>query len=111
MDKLLVISIIGIGVFFGTLTGLIYSFAQTTSIDKVFIKDFCSSEIDLLAGINYTNGDELSYDSAGCPISVKIIHRWDELSISNQNIITAKLTVEGYNEQNITTALNQGHNN
>lgn len=64
--------------------------------DKFFKKDFCNSENNLLTDILYTDNSELSYDSSGCPISIKIIHKWNELSIVNQNLITSRLNAQGY---------------
>lgn len=72
--------------------------AQVENADRFFKKDFCANEVNLLSGINYTNGEELSYDSSGCPESIKVIHRWHELSVSQQNIVTNKLSLEGYTD-------------
>lgn len=80
--------------------------AQIEPVDKFFEKDFCQAENTLLDGILYTNGNELSYDSSGCPISVKVIHDWDNISTVNQNIIRARMSTNGYSEV-VTSALEQ----
>lgn len=89
--------IIASAVLIGSISGYVsLAIAQTETNDRHFQKDFCANEVNLLSGINYTNGEELSYDSTGCPTSIKIIHRWNELSISQKNIITNQLSLNGY---------------
>ena len=82
---------------------ILYANAQVTPTDRFFQKNFCQSELTLLNGINYTTGEELSYDSSGCPVSTKVIHRWNELSTSNQIIITSRMSTIGYAD--VTNAL------
>lgn len=79
-------------------SGIYLAIAQIPTTHKVFTKDFCVNETDLLSGILYPNLEELSYDSFGCPTSTKIIHRWNELDITQKNLIITRLTAEGYTE-------------
>ena len=72
--------------------------AEINPNDRFFQKDFCNSELTLLNGINYSNGEDLSYDSSGCPVSMKVIHRWSELSTSNQIIINSRMATNGYSD-------------
>ncbi len=72
--------------------------AQVEPTDRFFEKDFCASETTLLDGVNYTNGDELSYSSSGCPVSMKTIHRWNELGSAQQILITSRLNANGYDD-------------
>lgn len=73
--------------------------AQEESQDRIFIKSFCSAEDTLLSDLRYTNGQELSYDSSGCPESIKVVHRWNELSTSDQIQITNRLATQGYTDR------------
>lgn len=89
--------IVALAVLAGSISGYVsLATAQIEANDRHFQKDFCANEVNLLSGINYTNGEELSYDSGGCPISIKVIHRWNELSISQKNTITNQLALNGY---------------
>lgn len=76
--------------------------AQVDPNDRFFIKSFCANEDTLLSDQRYINGEELSYDSTGCPESIKVIHRWNELSIADQNLITNRMTVNGYMDRTVT---------
>lgn len=91
-------ALIGISVFLGSMTGIIFVGAQESSTDKMFTKDFCFSENNLLDDILYPDSGQLSYDSSGCPTSTKVIHRWNELSVSQKNIVTTRMTTNGYIE-------------
>lgn len=77
--------------------------AQTPTQDRLFERNFCITEETILDDILYTTGEQLSYDSSGCPISVKIIHRWNELSITSQNTIMARMTTNGYIDKGLIT--------
>lgn len=83
---------------------ILVAIGQTEPIDRTFQKDFCQTEDNLLGGIQYTNGNDLSYDSSGCPISTKVIHDWNNISIANQNIINARMTANGYTD--VTNTIN-----
>lgn len=84
---------------------ILFANAQTVNDYRIFRKDFCVNEINLLNGINYTNGDELSYGSSGCPVSDITISRWSELSTISKTLITSRLATNGYSD--VTTALQQ----
>jgi len=81
------------------------SSAQIDPTDRFFAKDFCSAENNMLDGINYITGEELSHDVTGCPVSTKIIHRWDKLSTANKVIITSRMSAQGYID--ITNSIQQ----
>jgi len=87
---------------------IIYTNAQLQNDDRFFQKDFCRTEINLLNGINYTTNEELSYDSAGCPISQITIHRWSELSTVSKTLITTRMNTNGYTD--VTNVLQQIQN-
>ena len=70
--------------------------AEINPNDRFFAKNFCANENTLLTDVKYTNNEELSYDSNGCPVSQKVIHRWNELSQSTQIIVTNRLATNGY---------------
>lgn len=72
--------------------------AQVEPIDRYFQKDFCMVEQTLFDDINYVSGEQVSYDSVGCPVSTKIVHRWNELSVINQNLIVARMSNDGYSD-------------
>jgi len=90
-----------------TSIGIIGVIAQTPSSEKFFTKDFCINEITLLDGINYPNGEELSYDSSGCPVSTKIVHRWNELTTVQKTLITTRMSTNGYIEGEEITSLSR----
>lgn len=70
--------------------------AQVEPTDRYFQKNFCEGEDTILDDIIYSNGDPIRYSSDGCPISTKVIHRWDELSVVRQTLITTRLATQGY---------------
>lgn len=71
--------------------------AQINNTDKFFTKDYCIVEKTLFEDITYDNpNDQLSYDITACPNTDIIIHRWNELTIAEQNIIIARMTAQGY---------------
>ena len=84
---------------------ILFANAQIVNDYRIFRKDFCVNEINLLSGINYTNGDELSYGSSGCPQSDITISRWSELSAVSKTIISTRLDTNGYTD--ITNAVQQ----
>lgn len=72
--------------------------AQVEPTDRFFVRDLCSEENDDLTGINYTTGGELSYDTSNCPVISKVIHKWNELSNSDKNTVTNRLSQAGYSD-------------
>ena len=72
--------------------------AQVDPTIRYFAKDFCINEKTMLDGINYQNGDELSYGSQGCPISQIDIQRWNELSTVSKTIINSRMATNGYSD-------------
>lgn len=92
---------------------IFFATAQTEPQDRIFVKSFCANEDSLLSDIRYTDDTELSYDSSGCPESVKVIHRWNELRITDQNVINSRMTVNGYIDKTTSTAteLSRGNPN
>lgn len=72
--------------------------AQQEPIDKIFQKNFCASEETILDDILYNNGQQISYDSSGCPVSTKVIHDWNNISTARQILITNRLATNGYEE-------------
>ena len=72
--------------------------AQTNNDIRFFAKDFCINEKNMLDGINYTNGDELSYGSQGCPVSQIDIQRWNELSTVSKTLINTRMATNGYSD-------------
>jgi len=84
---------------------ILYANAQTMNDYRVFRKDFCVNEINLLNGINYVNGEDLSYGSSGCPQSDITISRWSELSTMNKTVISTRLATNGYTD--VTSVIQQ----
>src|SRR5574341_509788 len=72
-----------------------YANAQVVSISKIFEK---SNNISL-DNFTYTDGQVISYDRANYTPEQIIIHRWNEISLLNQQAIIAQLTSLGYTEK------------
>jgi len=76
--------------------GMLIVQAEINPTDRFFQKDFCIAENNLLSDILYLDLTELSYDSGGCPVSTIAVHKWGELTIASQNLITNRLALQGY---------------
>lgn len=72
--------------------------AQVDPNDRFFQKDFCQAEQTILDDITYNTGNPISYDSQGCPISLKVIHGWNDISPTKQILITNRMTTNGYTD-------------
>lgn len=97
--------VIVLGIVAGSVTGILYGAnAQVEPTNRIFEKDFCESEESILSDILYNDLSQLSYDSQGCPVSVKIIRNWDGLSVSSQNLITNRLALNGYIDTTVTNS-------
>ena len=80
--------------------------AQVEPTDRYFQKDFCITEKTLFDDVTYTSPqDPLSYDLSDCPTINLTVHRWNELTIGEQNLINARMSALGY--EDITADIQQ----